>query len=82
MKARPALLVVLSLILVPFFSCWKPSAKTKIKIDGTGKGRIFEGVGAVSAGASSRLLVDYPEPQRRQFWITSSNPTTARRSNT
>lgn len=64
MKARPALLVVLSLILVPFFSCWKPSAKTKIKIDGTGKGRIFEGVGAV------------------RFWITSSNPTTARRSNT
>ena len=67
MRARPALLMVLSLILVPFISCWKPTAKTEIKIDGTGKGRIFEGIGAVSAGASSRLLVDYPEPQRRQI---------------
>jgi hypothetical protein len=27
-------------------------------------GRAFEGVGALSAGASSRLLYDYPEPQR------------------
>ena len=27
-------------------------------------GRIFEGVGALSAGASSRLLIDYPEPYR------------------
>ena len=28
---------------------------------------IFEGVGAVSAGASSRLLIDYPEPYRSQI---------------
>ncbi len=27
----------------------------------------FEGVGAVSAGASSRLLIDYPEPYRSQI---------------
>ncbi len=27
----------------------------------------FEGIGAVSAGASSRLLIDYPEPQRGQI---------------
>lgn len=25
---------------------------------------MFEGIGALSAGASSRLLIDYPEPQR------------------
>ena len=30
-------------------------------------GRTFEGIGAVSAGASSRLLVDYPEPYRSQI---------------
>ena len=30
-------------------------------------GRTFEGVGAVSAGASSRLLIGYPEPQRSQI---------------
>lgn len=35
-----------------------------ITIDGTDEGKVFEGVGAVSAGASSRLLIDYPEPYR------------------
>jgi galactosylceramidase len=30
------------------------------------KGRVFEGLGALSAGASSRLLLDYPEPERSQ----------------
>ncbi|MBO0687674.1 MAG: galactosylceramidase, partial [Candidatus Dormibacteraeota bacterium] len=29
-------------------------------------GRVFDGEGALSAGASSRLLADYPEPQRSQ----------------
>ena len=30
-------------------------------------GRRFDGIGALSAGASSRLLVDYPEPERGQI---------------
>lgn len=38
-----------------------------IRIDGSGTGPVFEGLGAVSAGASSRLLIDYPEPQRSQI---------------
>ena len=38
-----------------------------IVLDGRGSGTIFEGLGAVSAGASSRLLIDYPEPQRSQI---------------
>ena len=38
-----------------------------IVIDGRSPGRTFEGLGALSAGASSRLLVDYPEPQRSQI---------------
>jgi hypothetical protein len=38
-----------------------------IVIDGQSTGRIFDGLGAVSAGASTRLLVDYPEPQRSQI---------------
>jgi hypothetical protein len=29
-----------------------------------GGGRIFEGIGGLSGGASSRLLIDYPEPSR------------------
>lgn len=38
-----------------------------ITVDGRSKGRVWEGVGALSAGASSRLLYDYPEPQRSQI---------------
>ena len=38
-----------------------------IVIDGRSAGRTFDGLGALSAGASTRLLVDYPEPQRSQI---------------
>ncbi|MGH7951253.1 MAG: galactosylceramidase [Limisphaerales bacterium] len=38
-----------------------------ITLDPNQPGRTFEGIGAVSAGASSRLLIDYPEPQRSQI---------------
>jgi galactosylceramidase len=30
-------------------------------------GKTFDGIGALSAGASSRLLIDYPEPQRSRI---------------
>jgi galactosylceramidase len=36
-------------------------------LDPTSPGRAFEGIGCVSAGASSRLLIEYPEPQRSQI---------------
>lgn len=38
-----------------------------IEIGPQGKGPVFDGLGAVSAGASSRLLIDYPEPERSQI---------------
>lgn len=38
-----------------------------IHINGKIEGRTFQGVGAVSAGASSRLLIDYPEPYRNDI---------------
>ena len=38
-----------------------------VVIDGQSAGRVFDGLGALSAGASSRLLIDYPEPQRSQI---------------
>src|ERR1035438_4623811 len=41
--------------------------RTSVVLDGNSKGRIFDGLGAASAGASSRLLIDYPEPQRSQI---------------
>jgi len=40
--------------------------ETVIRIDGSASGRTFDGFGAVSAGASSRLLIDYPEPYRTE----------------
>jgi hypothetical protein len=43
-------------------------AATTITINGTAAGRTFDGIGAVSGGGgNSRLLVDYPEPQRGQI---------------
>ena len=38
-----------------------------VVLDGHSKGRTFDGFGALSAGSSSRLLVDYPEPERSQI---------------
>ena len=67
MQRRSAFILTLLLVLIPLVSCQKPLQKTAIQIDGSGKGRIFEGIGGVSAGASSRLLIDYPEPQRSQI---------------
>jgi galactosylceramidase len=39
-------------------------AQQTITVDAGRVGRVFEGIGALSAGASSRLLIDYPEPER------------------
>ncbi len=41
-------------------------AQTKIVLDDADKGRVFEGIGVVSAGASTRNLVDYPEKLRAE----------------
>jgi O-glycosyl hydrolase len=41
--------------------------QTSVVLDGNSNGRVFDGLGALSAGASSRLLIDYPEPQRSQI---------------
>ena len=38
-----------------------------IFIDGSKIGEMHEGIGCLSAGVSSRLLQDYPEPQRTQI---------------
>lgn len=41
--------------------------QTTVRLVISSPGRTFEGFGALSAGASSRLLIDYPEPQRSQI---------------
>src|SRR5882672_6684962 len=38
-----------------------------ITVDGHDGGRVFDGIGAVSNAYSSRLLYDYPDPQRGQI---------------
>ncbi|WP_369382086.1 RICIN domain-containing protein [Streptomyces sp. cg36] len=66
------LLLCLSLTAVPQASASVPSAApaatTAITVDGTSPGRTFDGVGAISGGGgNTRLLADYPEPQRGQI---------------
>ncbi len=43
------------------------AADKTIILNGKSAGSVFEGIGALSAGASSRLLVDYPEPYRSRI---------------
>ncbi len=55
-----------TLILICLLASLVVRAQQKVIIDTTSNGRIFEGIGALSAGASTRLLIDYPEPYRSQ----------------
>ncbi len=67
---RPrAVTVVLAIFAIAALTAFKPTSApvTHIAIDGHGAGRVFQGIGALSAGASSRLLIDYPEPYRSQI---------------
>jgi O-glycosyl hydrolase len=63
----------LILIAVLAIGCAAPAAHAQsdadhvIVLNAKDTGRIFDGLGAVSAGASSRLLIDYPGPQRSQI---------------
>jgi hypothetical protein len=44
-----------------------PAGVHEITVDGAREGLRFDGVGGVSSGGSSRLLVDYPERQRNEI---------------
>src|SRR6266540_4233224 len=64
------LLAVVTLIAAvgPVVTAPPARAATTITIDGNAAGRTFDGVGAISGGGgNSRLLTDYPEPQRGQI---------------
>ena len=43
------------------------AAYLTIHVEGRGTGRIFDGVGGLSAGAASRFLIDYPEPYQSEM---------------
>ena len=49
-------------------ACLPAAADQVIALNGSAGGKVFDGVGAVSGGgATSVLLKDYPEPQRGQI---------------
>lgn len=50
-----------------FLTSVKAAPSETIVIDGSDIGEEYEGIGCLSAGANSRLLMDYPEPQRSQI---------------
>ncbi len=64
---RKTVIGVLLFILAWIFVPVSFGADKAVVLDGGSKGRTFQGIGAVSAGASSRLLIDYPEPYRSQI---------------
>jgi hypothetical protein len=44
------------------------ATSTSITVNGTATGRTFDGIGAISGGGgNSRLLMNYPEPERGQI---------------
>jgi hypothetical protein len=59
-------LAVIAAVVAAFPPLCQAQQKSVV-IDGQSSGRVFDGLGALSAGASTRLLVDYPEPQRSQI---------------
>ncbi|BCY11436.1 ricin-type beta-trefoil lectin domain protein [Actinoplanes sp. L3-i22] len=66
LPAMAALVLGLGLLLIPNPAAAAPV--TSVAINGGITGRTFDGVGAISGGGgNSRLLIDYPEPQRAQI---------------
>lgn len=53
-----------AVVLCAVLACSAAAGTRTVNVNGTDEGRAFEGIGAVSAGANSRLLIDYPEPYR------------------
>src|ERR1700752_4680764 len=67
-KVRIAISLMFAGALVPAVALGADhDQQATVVLDGASRGRIFDGLGAASAGASSRLLIDYPEPQRSQI---------------
>lgn len=59
--------ILYAIVSIFFFATLTTAQNCKtesIKININNKGRMFEGIGALSAGASTRLLMDYPKEQQ------------------
>lgn len=51
--------------VTPVFA--QPAISTAITLNGASSGRAFDGIGAISGGGNSRLLIDYADPYRSQI---------------
>jgi len=60
----PAFFALGSALLLYSSAVAEPSVETIIHLDSSSPGRVFEGVGTLSAGATSALLAEYPEAIR------------------
>jgi hypothetical protein len=67
MRAHPRWVLAFLLLVLPLASPARAAVSQQVTVDGGAGGLTFDGVGALSAGASSRLLIDYPEPQRSRI---------------
>lgn len=68
MRVRCCRPILVSLCIGSAASAVVANAEQVITIDGGKEGRRFDGIGAVSGGgATSRFLIEYPEPQRSEI---------------
>ena len=67
MPLAAAVSAVVALAAQPVAAQAQPAQAPVINVSGGSPGPVFQGIGGLSAGASSRLLIDYPEPQRSQI---------------
>lgn len=67
MRRMPLIVAVMIMIAQAGAVLISQTPQKNVVLDGQSTGQIYDGLGAVSAGASSRLLIDYPEPYRSQI---------------
>src|SRR5665213_3164927 len=62
-------LILFICLLIPGHPCAAAATgdTAAVNLNGNDQGRVFEGIGGLSAGAGARLLIDYPEPQRSEL---------------
>ena len=66
-SSHPLAATLAAAVLSFIFGISGVSAAQLINVNGHSPGRIFEGIGGESAGASTRLMVDYPKKQRNEI---------------
>ncbi len=67
MRRIPWMAPIIILTLQTGTALFAQAPQKDVVLDGQSPGQTYDGIGAVSAGASSRLLIDYPEPYRSRI---------------